>query len=69
MTKILIVPGLFGSDEGHWQHFWLDDVPQSRLVRQDDWNHARLDRWMERLERHCWKLERPISLPIASAAS
>jgi uncharacterized protein len=51
MTKILIVPGLFGSDEGHWQHFWLDDVPQSRLVGQDDWNHARLDRWMERLER------------------
>jgi len=37
MTRILIVPGLFGSGEGHWQRYWLQDHPDVRLVEQDDW--------------------------------
>ncbi len=50
MTRVLIVPGLFGSGEGHWQRYWLRDHPDVRLVEQDDWNFPNLGSWMERLE-------------------
>ena len=50
MEKILIVPGLFGSGEGHWQRHWLEDVAGSRLVEQADWSRPCLDEWIERLE-------------------
>ncbi|HZG29780.1 MAG TPA: alpha/beta hydrolase [Ensifer sp.] len=50
MEKILIVPGLFGSGEGHWQRHWLEDVAGSRLVEQADWSRPCLDEWVERLE-------------------
>ncbi|MDX3927833.1 MAG: alpha/beta fold hydrolase [Shinella sp.] len=50
MTSVLVLPGLFGSDEGHWQRFWLQDRPESRLVAQADWARPKLVDWMERLE-------------------
>jgi uncharacterized protein len=50
MSRILILPGLFGSGEGHWQHHWLREHPDSRLVEQDDWDRPRLHDWMLRLE-------------------
>jgi len=50
MTLTLILPGLNGSDEGHWQRFWLKDDAQSRLVEQDDWQSPRVENWTKRLE-------------------
>ena len=50
MSHILILPGLFGSGEGHWQRHWLQDHPDSRCVVQDDWDHPNLDSWLPRLE-------------------
>ncbi|PDT17817.1 hypothetical protein CO670_05190 [Rhizobium sp. J15] len=50
MSDVLILPGLFGSGDGHWQQHWLQDQPDSRCVTQDDWDHPRLDRWLPRLE-------------------
>jgi predicted alpha/beta hydrolase family esterase len=50
MTDVLIVPGLFGSGEGHWQQHWLQDQPGSRCVAQDDWDRPTLDSWLSRLE-------------------
>jgi predicted alpha/beta hydrolase family esterase len=50
MSRVLIVPGLFGSGEGHWQRYWLQDHPDVRLVEQDDWDHPNLGNWMESLE-------------------
>ncbi|MBY4610625.1 alpha/beta fold hydrolase [Rhizobium sp. 9T] len=50
MSEVLILPGLFGSGEGHWQQHWLQDQPGSRLVAQDDWDHPDLDSWLPRLE-------------------
>ncbi|KRD59551.1 MULTISPECIES: alpha/beta hydrolase [Sinorhizobium/Ensifer group] len=51
MAKTLIIPGLFGSDEGHWQRHWLRDHPDAALVEQVDWNRPRLDDWRDALER------------------
>ena len=38
MVKRLIVPGLEGSGEGHWQRWWLTQDPDARIVEQDDWH-------------------------------
>ncbi|MBY5779044.1 RBBP9/YdeN family alpha/beta hydrolase [Rhizobium leguminosarum] len=50
MIDVLILPGLFGSGEGHWQQHWLQDQPGSCCVAQDDWDHPNLDNWLLRLE-------------------
>ena len=49
-TTTLIVPGLNGSPEGHWQQHWLRDRPDARLVDQDNWNCPVLNEWQARLE-------------------
>ncbi|KQV81913.1 alpha/beta hydrolase [Rhizobium sp. Root1220] len=50
MTRVLILPGLFGSAEGHWQRHWLNENPDSRLVKQFDWNRPVLNGWLAALE-------------------
>ena len=50
MCTTLIVPGLNGSDEGHWQRHWLLDDPGARLVDQDNWQCPVLEDWVDRLE-------------------
>ncbi|WP_426127476.1 alpha/beta hydrolase [Pararhizobium sp. PWRC1-1] len=50
MIPTLILPRLNGSDDGHWQRFWLKDDVRSRLVEQDDWQFPRIEAWMKRLE-------------------
>lgn len=46
----LIVPGLNGSGEGHWQRHWIADHPDAYLVEQTDWTNPQAGRWMHRLE-------------------
>lgn len=50
MTPVLVLPGLFGSEDAHWQSAWLRDHPESRLVEQDNWDRPQLNVWLERLE-------------------
>ncbi|MDR6758134.1 putative alpha/beta hydrolase family esterase [Mycoplana sp. BE70] len=50
MAPVLILPGLFGSGEGHWQRHWLADRPESLLVEQDNWDRPVLSEWLEKLE-------------------
>lgn len=48
---VLIVPGLNGSAEGHWQRHWLADHDNAELVEQADWSNPQAGRWLHRLER------------------
>ncbi|RYG31579.1 MAG: alpha/beta hydrolase [Burkholderiales bacterium] len=48
--KVLIVPGLNGSGEGHWQRFWLEDFEEAQLVEQADWTNPEAGRWQQGLE-------------------
>ncbi|KWV41665.1 hypothetical protein AS026_22940 [Rhizobium altiplani] len=50
MAPVLMLPGLFGSEDAHWQTAWLRDHPESRLVQQDNWDHPHLSVWRARLE-------------------
>lgn len=46
----LIIPGLHGSGDDHWQRWWLTDMQNARMVEQDDWTNPEAAPWMERLE-------------------
>lgn len=50
MCTTLIVPGLNGSDEGHWQRHWLLEDSEAQLVDQQNWECPVLEDWLERLE-------------------
>jgi predicted alpha/beta hydrolase family esterase len=47
----LILPGLNGSSEGHWQRHWARDNPESRVVEQFDWSCPERQSWLSELER------------------
>lgn len=49
MTAILIVPGLGGSDEHHWQTHLERSLPNTRRVHQDDWDRPTRAGWIARL--------------------
>ncbi|MDB5617735.1 alpha/beta hydrolase [Tardiphaga sp.] len=48
MTPALIIPGLNGSPEGHWQSWLQESLPQARRVEQDDWDTPDLEAWLLR---------------------
>ncbi|MFC0218487.1 RBBP9/YdeN family alpha/beta hydrolase [Pseudochelatococcus lubricantis] len=43
---VLIVPGLSGSDEGHWQSRWEDRLSTATRVAQVDWNAPDREAWV-----------------------
>lgn len=51
MSMKLIIPGLNGSGDGHWQNHWLQDDPDAVLVEQRDWHRPNLHEWTERVEK------------------
>jgi uncharacterized protein len=50
MASYLIVPGLNGSGEGHWQRHWLSDISNSYLVEQAIWSRPSEHDWLATLE-------------------
>jgi uncharacterized protein len=46
----LVLPGLNGSGDGHWQSFWPDDNPDAKIVAQDNWTCPDLASWHRKLE-------------------
>ena len=47
--RLLLLPGLFDSDAGHWQSRW-EALHGCRRVEQDDWVWPRRGDWMARLD-------------------
>ena len=66
--KLLIIPGLGGSGEHHWQSFWLDKFDNSIAVVQDDWNTPKLEDWLNKLNDSISKLDEPVILVAHSLA-
>jgi predicted alpha/beta hydrolase family esterase len=50
MVATLIVPGLNGSAEGHWQRHWVRDHKDAAIVRQASWARPVLKDWLAALE-------------------
>ncbi len=45
----LIIPGLDGSREGHWQQWWLDNDPTSQPVHLTELHHPVPEEWEQEL--------------------
>jgi len=58
--KILIMPGLHGSDHDHWQSAWELWYPEFQRVEQVDWENAELDNWARRLVECATGSSRPV---------
>ncbi|WP_334176521.1 alpha/beta hydrolase [Pseudoxanthobacter sp.] len=50
MATRLIVQGLDGSGEGHWQRIWLAEDPDAIAVEQESWSAPVPADWLARLE-------------------
>jgi predicted alpha/beta hydrolase family esterase len=59
-VDILVQPGLGNSGPGHWQRRWGERLSTARFVEQADWDHPRLDPWVERLTHEIMMSTRPV---------
>jgi predicted alpha/beta hydrolase family esterase len=48
-VRVLIVPGLGGSEPEHWQSWLQPQYKSSVRVEQERWQHADLEAWAERI--------------------
>ena len=49
MADVLIIPGLGGSGEHHWQTHLERSHPGAERVYQDDWDNPQLAYWLDRV--------------------
>lgn len=45
MPRTLLIPGIDGSPEPHWQHWWAARDPSALMVHQDDWSNPSPEAW------------------------
>lgn len=50
MVQTLIIPGLNGSSDDHWQRLWAKEHPGSCVVEQRDWACPVLGEWQAKLD-------------------
>lgn len=67
-TKILIMPGLGGSGEKHWQSFWSKKFDNAIWLEQDNWDEPELEKWLEKLNENLSALNSPVILVAHSLA-
>ena len=60
--SVLILPGLGGAGEDHWQTHWERAFPEFVRVQQADWENVAYDDWAPRLTEAVMKAPRPVVL-------
>ncbi|MBE0412148.1 alpha/beta hydrolase [Yoonia sp.] len=45
MTRTLLIPGIDGSPDPHWQAWWQKNDPMALTVDQDDWSNPSPEAW------------------------
>ncbi|MDQ0455735.1 alpha/beta hydrolase [Rhizobium paknamense] len=50
MVQTLILPGLNGSSDAHWQRIWASERPDCKVLEQSEWACPSLPDWKRRLE-------------------
>lgn len=68
MTDIVILPGIGGSGELHWQTRWEKTNPRCRRFQPADWNRPELKDWISALDRVVGAAPRPPLLVAHSLA-
>lgn len=59
---ILVIPGLGGSEEEHWQARWASRLQTGRIVEQDDWHAPTPEAWCGRIVEAVTAATRPVVL-------
>lgn len=62
MIHTLIVPGVGGSDENHWQSWLQRQVMPCSRVQQDDWNFPLLSDWIHRFVEKISQIDAPVQI-------
>lgn len=50
MVATLLIPGLNGSSDSHWQRYWARDHADAFVVEQDDWTCPVVGDWQAKLD-------------------
>lgn len=50
MVQLIIVPGMGGSDEAHWQTHWEGSEPDAIRLKPESWTRPSLINWLEALD-------------------
>ncbi|WP_394552599.1 RBBP9/YdeN family alpha/beta hydrolase [Agromyces sp. MMS24-JH15] len=50
MARVVIVPGINGSGEGHWQTEWERRIPGAVRIAPGDWDAPELDDWLRAID-------------------
>lgn len=64
--KLLILPGIYNSDAGHWQTRWEALFPNASRVQQRDWDHPVCTEWVATLEQAIQQQTQPVILIVHS---
>jgi len=62
MVGGVVVPGLCGSEQEHWQSAWEQRLPWLSRISVGDWNVADLSRWRDGLHRSLDRAPAPVVL-------
>ncbi len=68
MTDIVILPGIGGSGELHWQTRWERTNPRCGRFQPADWNQPELEHWISALDRAVRAAPKPPLLVAHSLA-
>ena len=64
----MIIPGLGGSGDDHWQSFWFRSFDKVIRLEQENWDEPELGKWLEKLNEAVGKLDYPVILVAHSLA-
>lgn len=68
MSDIIILPGIGGSGETHWQTHWERSEARVRRFKPSDWDRPDLEDWIAALDRAVTEAEAPPLLVAHSLA-
>jgi uncharacterized protein len=57
MVATLLIPGLHGSSDNHWQRHWARDYEDAGVVEQDDWACPVREDWQTNLDKALFKTD------------
>lgn len=67
-ADILILPGLGGSELGHWQVRWAEKMSTAAIVEQADWDEPDPEDWIDTIIQAVKLSDRPVVLIAHSLA-
>lgn len=62
MIHTVIVPGVGGSEHGHWQSWLQRQLKSCSRVQQQDWNKPVLHEWIEQFVKTVQAIQEPIQI-------